>query len=346
MPKVSAKKSKSTSMKIPSMNAFRPTSLSVGNTGRKLQELEISYRTMGNSLVSSRGNDVAQILRMTPNLKKLTLGFSGHMNTYNDCLGASLTDALCLLTELEEFTHMAMTAKHTNMGFYTVLRIVSSWPKLRVLYISGDLHSNCDASSLPSVTSALQHVTLETCTGSFDDLARLLAGSTKSLKTLEAWTKGPGDIDAMLAPLLPVLESLKLGGYNHPSPPFVRDELGTAPRLHTLHMGGDTDRSGRLRAALTTALLTAESTSTRRKTKQSLLFRALKHLAYPASLEECLSKEDVDDGALCVNVGEEDLREVAIARGIVASRAQDLQYKGDCQMRKLAMERRNRRRTD
>ncbi|KAJ7116108.1 hypothetical protein C8R43DRAFT_1137975 [Mycena crocata] len=336
------KGSKGTSLLITTFRGFQPKWLANDSAGVNLQELEISFKTMEHVITCSRANDVAEVLKRTPNVKKLTLGFSGHMNTYADCLGEPLMAALCALKGLEEFTHKAMTARATEIGFGNLVRLVSSWPQLRMLHIAGSLDSRgCDPKTLPRVTCALQHVVLETCTTHLDLLPLLFAGAAAagSLKTLEAWTTGLGSLDTPLLPLLPTLESLVLGGVAHPSPAFIRDHLGAAARLHTLKMGGHGDREGRVRAALTTALSgpgalqglttatplpppsatatgrarrtttaasTRASTATEREGRDVLLlFPALKHLGYPAL--ECeragVGAAKENDGAVAVVSG-------------------------------------------
>ncbi|KAJ7087090.1 hypothetical protein C8R44DRAFT_991381 [Mycena epipterygia] len=303
----------------------------------------------------SFGQPGRAMLRSTPNLKKFTLAFSGHLYTYEDCLGQPLMDALCTLTHLEEFTHMAMSTRQTDIGLYNILRLASSCPKLCVLYVSGDLQCAKDVSGLPPVTCALQHVTLEACTANLDDVARLFAGSANSIKTLELWASAPaGKLDTILLPILPALESLKVGGTTHPTSSFARERLGTAPRLHTLQLGGDADRSGRLRVALVAALTStytstsapsaafqsaaSESTAGRTCTQQRTkpLFPALKRLGYPALVR--LGKENSREWD---NIGEADLRAAAAARGIAVARAPDLVYKETGQGRREKMAQRH-----
>ncbi|KAJ6575780.1 hypothetical protein DFH09DRAFT_1361865 [Mycena vulgaris] len=330
MPRIIKKKCRlrAAKLKIENLKSFKIKSLAEDDWGLQLRELELSFKTMEHKMLSARAGDVAKLLRCTPNLTKLTLGFSGHMNTYADCMGQELMDALCALENLEEFTQRAMTRRQTEIGFSNLMRLASSWPKLRVLYVSADLESTQDAVSLPPVTCALQHVTLEACTANLDHLELLFAGSATSLKTLEVWTMGTGTLDAALAHVLYSLESLKVGGCNHPSPTFLRDQLSTAPRLHTLQLGGDPDRNGRVRAALTTGLVAADPA------RLKPLYRALKYLGYPARAP--LAKENAPGAAGRENIGEAELRGAAAARGIAAVRAPDLLYRGELRLRKTA----------
>ncbi|KAJ7696942.1 hypothetical protein B0H17DRAFT_928754 [Mycena rosella] len=246
-----------------------------------------------------------------------------------------------------------MTARQTDFGLHNLLRLAASWPRLRLLHVAGDLECTENVSGVPPVTCALKSVTLEACTANFDDLALLFAGSATSLKTLEVWSMGRGSLDAPLVIVLPTLESLKLGGCNHPSPAFLRDTLSTAPKLHTLQLGGDPDRSGRVRTALTTALVAADPARRGRKRTRVQGYPVLKHLGYPAleRLVDANSKENVGvgvDGDIdenedadaeadgWMNIGEAELKSVAAARGIMASRAPDLLYKGERYLRRAA----------
>ncbi|KAJ7696945.1 hypothetical protein B0H17DRAFT_1197687 [Mycena rosella] len=293
---------------------------------------------MDRALSSARGADVAKLLRRTPNLQKLTLGFSGHMSTYVDCLGKPLLDTLCALKDVEEFTHTAMTAsRQTDFGLHSLLRLAASWP---LHCIAGGLECTEDVSGIPPVTCPLKSVTLEACTANLDDLALLFAGSATSLKTLEIWSIGPGSLDTPLAVVLPALESLKLGGCNHPSPAFLRGTLSTAPKLRTLQLGGDPDRFWRVRTALTTALVAADSAPRGRKRTRVQGYPVLKHLAYPALEQLVGAKENEDaepDAEAWTNIGEVELKSVAAARGIVASHAPDLIYKGEWNLRRIAV---------
>ncbi|KAJ7092332.1 hypothetical protein B0H15DRAFT_170379 [Mycena belliarum] len=256
------------------------------------------------------------------------------MHSYEECLGPPLMAALCALKDLEQFTHRATTTVRTEFGLHSLLRLAAAWPKLRVLHIAGDLETSHDVASLPPVTCKLQRVTLEACTANLEDLALLFAASSKSLKTLEMWTMAPGSLDAPIACVLPGLEVLRLGGCGHPSLAFIRDKLGAAPRLRTLQLGGGPDRTGRVRAALTTAM------------SDPALFCWLRQLEYPAlALPEVekakpgKGKGKEKENALGmdgVNVGEAALLAVAAKRKIRASRAVDLEYTGEGGLRHSA----------
>ncbi|KAJ7741191.1 hypothetical protein DFH07DRAFT_981812 [Mycena maculata] len=218
-----------------------------------------------------------------------------------------------------------MSWARTNFGLFNLMTLVSAWPNLRNLYLAGDTNGRESVANIPPATCALESVTFERCMSNFEEMAPMFAGSTNSLRSFEAWTMGYKEIDAVLALVLPALESLKLGGCNHPTAPFVREKLATAPNLAYIHLGGDADHAGTLRRAFAAAL-----------------DAGVRRLPYPAQ-----------DGTYNTgrgrnarrheyeNADEDKLLKAVGCRGIYASRAGDVEYKVEGSQRRLVFARRN-----
>ncbi|KAJ7659331.1 hypothetical protein DFH06DRAFT_1327153 [Mycena polygramma] len=272
-------------------------------------------------------------LRVIPNLKKLTLNFSGHLYRGESCLGETLTDALCSLKELEEFNHHATTAARTDFTLYSIMKLVSSWPKLRTLYLAGDTNGRGDMSEIPPATCALESVTFERCMSNFEEMAPMFAGSAHSLRSFEAWTMGHKEV---------YRRDLRTGAARHPDDPhrrvqppaFIRDRLSTAPNLHLIQLGGDTDYAGEIRTAFAEALGDGkeDTEDTPRR------FPALNYLEYPA--EDGTARGRGRKQKEVENIGESALLKAAGRRGIRASRASDLEYKVEGSQRRAVFARR------
>ncbi|KAG5633667.1 hypothetical protein H0H81_006151, partial [Sphagnurus paluster] len=263
MPKVDAKAEAKaeaqTSLSISSQAEIKKqtTALIAFDRGLALRELEISFSTADKNSPSGRGALIVALTRRTPNLTKLTLNFSGWLHTWQNCLGDALIEALCGLKDLESFTHRATTAARTDFGQYTLMKLVSSWPKLRYLYLAGDSNGEMDdkkLGELPPATCARESVTFERCMANYEYLAPMFAGSGESLETFEAWA-----MDG----------SLTLGGSRHPTPAFIIEHLAHAPKLERISIGGNEDHTGHIRMAFAKALTEPES------------FPVLRSLAYP-----------------------------------------------------------------
>ncbi|KAJ7221295.1 hypothetical protein GGX14DRAFT_429401 [Mycena pura] len=347
MPKVDATNTSETTLRVSAQQEIKKytTELLIGDRGLELQELEVSFSTADHNPESKRGAMVAALVKRTPNLKKLTLNFSGHLHTWGNCLGEALTNALCSLKQLEEFRHHATTAARTDFTLYSIMKLVSAWPNLRVLYISGDTNGSGNTAEIPPATCALESVTFERCMSNFEEMAPMFAGSTRSLRSFEAWTMGYKEIDAIFELVLPSIESIRIGGCNHPTAAFIRDKLSTAPNLESIHLGGDVDRAGTIRTAFATALRVDEDgdgvEDANKQTPTPTRFPALRRLAYPA-----------EDGTYNTgrgrnartheydNVGESALLKAANRRGIYASRAHNIEYKVEGLQRRAVFARR------
>jgi hypothetical protein len=157
------------------------------------------------------------------------------------------------------------------------------------------------------------------------------------------WAHSP-QLDVIVEPVLSTIESLKIGGCSQLSAAFIREKLGTAPKLRAIQMGGDWDRTGRIRKAFCTALTATHPTRSSRTHRNMMYFHSLKRLAYPAmdqNIGDTTTKENLE-ASETENIGEAELNEAAAMRGISASRAQDLEYKSDNILRKSAVARLNR----
>ncbi|KAJ7906199.1 hypothetical protein B0H13DRAFT_2507249 [Mycena leptocephala] len=175
-----------------------------------------------------------------------------------------------------EFNHHATTAARTDFTLYSVMKLVSSWPNLRV-------------------------------------------------------------IDAIFELVLPAIESIRIGGCNHPTAAFIRDKLSAAPNLESIHFGGDTDDRGIIRKAFADALDNSAGDDEAEATKPKP-FPALRRLAYPAQ-----------DGTYNTgrgrnarqneyeNVGESALLKACSHRGIYASRASNIEYKVEGSQRRACL---------
>ncbi|KAK0439284.1 uncharacterized protein EV420DRAFT_1584372, partial [Desarmillaria tabescens] len=121
-------------------------------TAKDVKGLTISFSTAEYQEKSKRGEQIAELLKQqvfpsprvvsllnvvfwTPNLTTLTLNFSGHLDTYSDCLGEKLIVALCSLKNVENFSHHATTSARTDFGQYSLMKLVLSWPNLRTVII-------------------------------------------------------------------------------------------------------------------------------------------------------------------------------------------------------------------
>lgn len=286
-------------------------------TGKDVKDLTIAFSTADYQEKNKRGELIAELLKRTPNLITLNLNFSGHLDTYSDCLGEKLMTALCSLKNLENFSHNATTSARTDFGQYSLMKLVSSWPNLRTLYLAGGTNGSKDCSGIPPATCALESVTFERCMSNFEKLAPMFAGSANSLKSFEAWTIGIKEIDAVLRHVLPSIESIHIGGCNHPSKDFILGELSNAPRLQSINLNGDTDTGGMTRKALAEALNRENS------------FPSLRRLSYPG--ERGTYKTGRGRNVRVheyENVGAKELEEAARKKGVWAELvSRDLEYK-------------------
>ncbi|KAJ6472284.1 hypothetical protein C8R47DRAFT_1221792 [Mycena vitilis] len=344
MPKVDANNTEETTLRVSAQQEIKKytTELLRADRGLKLQELEISFSTADNNDQSKRASLMAGLLRRTPNLKKLTLNFSGHLDRWSSCLGETLTDALCSLKELEEFSHHATTAARTDFTLYSLMKLVSSWPKLRTLYLAGDTNGGGDMTEIPPATCALERVTFERCMSDFEEMAPMFAGSAHSLRSFEAWTMGYKEIDAIFELVLPAIQTIRIGGCNHPTPAFIRDRLSTAPNLYSIQLGGDTDYAGHTRTAFAKALGEGEGSEDtvgdQDAEKTLRRFPALNYLGYPA--EDGMARGRGRKQKEVENIGESALLKAAGRRGIRASRASNLEYKVEGSQRRAVFARR------
>ncbi|KAK0436795.1 uncharacterized protein EV420DRAFT_1589959, partial [Desarmillaria tabescens] len=138
-------------------------------TAKDVKGLMISFSTAEYQEKSKRGEQIAELLKRqvfpsprvvsllnvvfwTPNLTTLTLNFSGHLDTYSDCLGEKLIVALCSLKNVENFSRHATTSACTDFGQYSLMKLVLSWPNLRTLYLAVDMNGSEDCSTIPPAT--------------------------------------------------------------------------------------------------------------------------------------------------------------------------------------------------
>lgn len=123
-------------------------------------------------------------------------------------------------------------------------------------------------------------------------------------------------IDAILLPMIPAIETLKLGGCDHPTPSFIIDHLSRAPKLSSISLGGSDDSNGAVRKGFTTAL------------KKPNTFPALWHLAYPGKSGTYKTGRGRNVRVHeYENIGEDELCEAARERGLRVSTAHELEYK-------------------
>ncbi|RDB19564.1 hypothetical protein Hypma_013372 [Hypsizygus marmoreus] len=321
MPKVDAKIESETSFSISAQAEIKKyTSTLNGEKGSALRELEISFSTVDKNHPSNRGPLIAALLKRTPNLTKLTLNFSGPLNTYENCLGDALLEALCNLKDMQDFSHRRTTSARTDFGLLTLLKLVSSWPKLREVYISGDTCNvygkDADFAALPPATCQLESVTFERCMSNYEMLAPMFAGSSQSLHSFEAWAMGHKEIDHIFLNVLPAIERIKIGGCDHPSPKFIIEHLSHAPKLSYISIGGNEDCNGVVRSAFAKALSEPDT------------FPALHTLAYPGKTGTYKTgrgpnvREHKHE-----NPGEDELVKAARERNIRVYIADNLEYK-------------------
>ena len=62
------------------------------------------------------------------------------------------------------------------------------------IYLAGDTNGSRDCSQIPPATCALESVTFERCMAGYEKLAPMFAGSANSLKKLEMWVLGHGEV--------------------------------------------------------------------------------------------------------------------------------------------------------
>lgn len=117
--------------------------------------------------------------------------------------------------------------------------------------------------------------------------------------------------------MIPSIETLKLGGCDHPSPSFIIEHLSRAPKLASISLGGGgDDPSGEIRNAFATAL------------NKSDTFPALRHLAYPGKSGTYKTGRGRNVRVHeYENVGEDELRKAAGVRGVRCFTADELEYK-------------------
>ncbi|KAJ7215870.1 hypothetical protein GGX14DRAFT_391549 [Mycena pura] len=190
MPKADANNTTETTLKVSAQQEIKKytTELLRADRGLKLQELDPQPEEAH-----------AELCTRSPTRH------SGHLYRGGTCLGETLTDALCSLKQLEEFSHHATTAARTDFTLYSIMKLVSSWPKLRTvvsqIYFSAVPKSICvfillhecdskDTTEIPPATCALESITFERCMRNFEEMAPMFAGSAHSLRSFEAWTMG------------------------------------------------------------------------------------------------------------------------------------------------------------
>ncbi|PBK88221.1 hypothetical protein ARMGADRAFT_1084866 [Armillaria gallica] len=315
MPKVDTKSGDTETSFTVSNQGDQKADHDLRGTGKDVKDLTITLSTADHQEKSKRGELIAELFKrqvfssLTPNLTTLNLNFSGHLDTYSDCLGEKLMTALCSLKSLENFSHNATTSARTDFGLYSLMKLVSSWPNLRTLYLAGDTNGSEDCSKIPHATCALESVTFERCMSNFEKLAPMFAGSANSLKSFEAWTMG-------------IKES---SGTSYPQSSFILGELSNAPRLQSINLNGDTDTGGRTRKALALALNRADS------------FPALRRLSYPG--ERGTYKTGRGRNVRVheyENVGAKELEETAKKKGVWAELvSRDLEYKVEGAQRRV-----------
>ncbi|KAK0229583.1 hypothetical protein EDD85DRAFT_794068 [Armillaria nabsnona] len=182
---------------------------------------------------------------------------------------------------------------------YSLMQSVSSWPNLRNLCLAGDTNGSEDCSKIPPATCALEPVTFERCMSNIEKLAPMFTGSVNSLKSFEAWTMGFKEIDAVLRNVLPSIESIHIGGCNHPS---------NAPRLQSINLNGDIDTGGRARKGFAEALNREDS------------FPALRRLSYLGERGTCKTGRGRNVRVHeYENVGAKELEAAAKKKGVWAS---------------------------
>ncbi|RDB19563.1 hypothetical protein Hypma_013373 [Hypsizygus marmoreus] len=238
---------------------------------------------------------------------------------------------MCGLKDLESFTHGGGASSITYFGLYALRKLISAWPKLRTLYISGDMRGDEKQEALlpnlPPTTCALESVTFERCIPSdFDLFAPMFADSSQSLRKFEAWTSGHKEMDAIFMNILPAIETIKLGGSSHPSPQFIIEHLAHAPKLTTISIGCEYDHEGNIRRAFATALVQPDS------------FPALRSLGYPgqSGTYKTGRGRNVREHEY-ENPGQEELLKAARERNIHAYIASDLEYKAEGAQRRAGI---------
>ncbi|KAK0229584.1 hypothetical protein EDD85DRAFT_939860 [Armillaria nabsnona] len=189
----------------------------------------------------------------------LIIGLS--IKRYRQTLGEDVKECIehihCLGLVLRVMRTPNLTALNLNI------------PNLRTLYLAGDTNSSEDCSKIPPARCALESVTFELCMSNFEKLAPMCVGSANSLKIFEAWTMRIKEIDAVLRNVLSSIESIHIGGCNHPSKDFILGQLSNAPRLQFINLNGETDTGGRTRKGFAEAVNRVDS------------FPPLRKLSYP-----------------------------------------------------------------
>ncbi|KAG6818409.1 hypothetical protein H0H93_005204 [Arthromyces matolae] len=159
----------------------------------------------------------------------------------------------------------------------------------------------------------------------YEELAPMFAGASQSFRSLEAWTMGHNNIDAILLKVLPSIQEINLGGCDHPSPSFIIEHLSKAPKLAYISLGGNDDHSGHVRKAFAKALAQPES------------FPALRNLSYPGQKGTFKTGRGKNVRVHeYENKGEEALKKAASERNIRVDVASDLEYKVEGAQRRAA----------